>query len=208
MHHAVLVQPADFWDDRVAAQPLVNHVSHVVVDCQAFPALNLHHHVEGGRRLALQHRLLRSAIARFLVAQRNGLDSPHQVRQRGVHNQVVQRVAVGRGDELHAPLGDGAGGGGLLLRAHFVNDDSLRHMVFHCLNHHAMLLRRRGNLHPPRPSDGRMGHVAVASDFVGGVNDDDPLLRFHRQHPRSLAEHGGLADARPSQQQNVLAGEG
>ena len=167
LHLAALVQPANLGDDGVAAQPLVNHVGHVVVDCQPFPALYLHNYVEGGRGLTLQHRLLGAAIARFLVTEGDSLNAAHQIRQRGVHYQVVQRVAVGRGDELHAPLGNGAGGGSLLLSAHFVNDDGLRHVVFHRLDHHAMLLRWGGNLHPPRPPDGRMGNVTVSGDFVG-----------------------------------------
>ena len=115
---------------------------------------------------------------------------------------------MGRGDELHAPLGDGAGGGGFLFRPHFINDDSLGHVVFHRLDHHAMLLRRRSNLHPPGPSDGRVRHVAVAGYLVGGVNNYDPLLGLDRQDSGRLAQHGSLADSRPAQQQDILAGEG
>ena len=167
--------------------------------------LDFHYHIKGGRRLAFQHRLLRAAKARFLVAQGYRLHPANQVGQRGVHNQVVQGVAVGGGYQLHAALGDGAGGGGLLRGSHFVNDDDLRHMIFHRFDHHPVLFGGRRHLHPPGVADGGMGDVAIAGDFVGGVHDDDPLAGLVGQHPRHFPQHGGFAHAGAPQQQDIFA---
>ena len=182
-------------------------MSHIIQHRQPLPALDFHHHIESRRRLSLQHRLLRPAIPRLLIPQRNRLDSPHQIRQRGIHYQIVQSVAVGGSDELHPPLGDRPGRRRFLLRPHLVDHDRFRHMVFHRLDHHPMLLQRRSDLHPPRPPDRRMRHISVPGDFVGSVNDDYPLLRLHRQHPRRFSQHSGLAHPRPAQQQDILAGK-
>ena len=59
---------------------------------------------------------------RLLVAQGHRLDAADEVGEGRVHHQVLQGVAVGGGDELHAALGDGAGGRGLQLRADLVDD--------------------------------------------------------------------------------------
>ena len=208
MDFALFVHPAHFRGDGVAPQPLVDHFGHFIVDGQAVPAVNFHHHIESRRPLAFQHALLRAAVARLLVAQGNRLNAADEVGQGGVHNEVIQGVAVGGGDQLDAALGDGAGGGGLALGAHFVDDDDLRHMVFHRLDHHAVLLRRGGNLHPAGAADGRVRHIAIAGDFVGGVDDDDALMGFHRQHAGHFPQHGGFAHAGAAQQQQILAGEG
>ena len=105
---------------------------------------------------------------------------------------------MGRGDQLHAPLRDSACGGGLLLRAHLVDDDRLGHVVLHGLDHHAVLLGRCRHLHAPGAANGRMGHVTVAGNLIGCVDDDYPFLRFLGEHPGHLAQHGGLANAGPS----------
>ena len=109
------------------------------MDGQALPVLDLDQHVERGRRLALEHRFLRAAPAGLLIAQGDALDAAHQIGQRRVHHQVVQRVAVGRADELHAALGDGARRRRLQLGADLVDDDDLGHVVLHGLDHHRVL---------------------------------------------------------------------
>ena len=66
-----------------------------------------------------------------------------------------------------------------------------------------MLQGRLGHLHTARAANGRVGDVAVAADLVGGVDDHHPLAV--RQHPRRLAQQGGLAHAWLAQQQDALA---
>ena len=180
----------------------------VFVHRQPVPVLYLHHYVEGGRRFSLQDRLLGAPVAGFLVSQRNRLHPADKVRQGGIHNQVVEGVAVGGGNELHAALGNGAGSRRFLFGAHFVDDDHLGHVVLNGLNHNGVLVGGCRHLHSPGASDGRMGYVAVACDLIGSVDDDDPFLGFDRQHTSHLPQHGGLADAGPTEQQDVLVGKG
>src|SRR5207237_9926791 len=50
-------------------------------------------------------------------------------------------------------------------------------------------------------------YVAVAADLIRGVDDHDPLAQRVGQKARALAEHRGLADARPTQEQDALAAD-
>ena len=202
---AVIVHPPHFGRHRVPPQPLVNHLGHILMHRHFVARLNFHYHIKSGRRLAFQHRLLRAAKTRLLVAQRHRLYPANQVGQRGVHNQIVQRVPVGRSHQLHPPLGNSSGGGGLLRRPHLVNDDDLRHMILHRLNHHPVLLGGRRHLHPPGVADGGMGNVPVPGNFVGSVHDDNPLARLVGQHPRHLPQHRRLAHPGAPQQQDIFA---
>lgn len=43
-------------------------------------------------------------------------------------------------------------------------------MVLHRLHHDAVLLRGVGHLHAPRAADGRVWHIAVAANLIGGVD--------------------------------------
>ena len=111
-----------------------------------------------------------------------------------------------RADELDAALGDRACGRGLELRADLVDDDDLGHVVLDRLDHHLVLHRRRADLHPAGLADGRMRDVAVAGDLVRRVDDDDALADVVGEHPRGLAQHRGLADARPAHDEDRLPG--
>src|SRR4029077_16774266 len=48
---------------------------------------------------------------------------------------------------------------------------------------------------------------AVAADLVRGVDDHHALAQLVREQTRTLAQHRGLADARPPQQQDALAAD-
>ena len=111
------------------------------------------------------------------------------------------------GDELHAALRDGARRSRLELDADLVDDDALRHVVLHRLDHHRMLQRRRAHLHATRAPDAWMRYVAVSGDLVRGVDDDDALAHLVAEHARTLAQHRGLADARRAEQQDGLAAD-
>ena len=116
-----------------------------------------------------------------------------------VQYQVVQGIAMSSSNELNTPFGNGAGCRCLLLGAYLVNDYDFGHMVFHCLNHYCVLLTGSDHLHPSGVTDGPVGHVTVARDFVGGIDDYDPLFAFIGQHPGHLTQHGSFADTRSSQ---------
>ncbi len=204
--HAGLVAPAHLGREGVAAQHGVDGLGHVGVDGHAVTVLDLDHHVEGGRSLALEHRLLRSPAAGLVVTERHRLDAADEIRERGVQHQVVEVVAVRGADELHAALGDGAGGDGLQLRADLVDDDDLGHVVLDGLDHDRVLTVGRLDLHAPGAADAGVRDVAVAGDLVAGVDDDDALVEVVGQHAGSLAQHRRLADAGPSHDQDRLAG--
>ena len=80
---------------------------------------NLHQGIEGRRRLTFENGFLRSTATGFFVAQRDGVNSAEQIRKRGVHQKVVERVAVRRRDQLDAAFGDGAAPPALPLRCRF-----------------------------------------------------------------------------------------
>ena len=110
-----------------------------------------------------------------------------------------------RANQLHAALRNCARSQRLLFAPDLVNHNRLGVVVLHRFNHHLMLARRVGHLHAPRPPHRRMRNVAVAANLVGGVHHHHaPALG---QHTRRFAQHGGLAHARPPQQQNAFARE-
>ncbi|MNS39074.1 hypothetical protein D3C72_713430 [compost metagenome] len=173
---------------------------------QAITVLKLHGDVEGRGSLALQDALLGAAPARLLVREGHRLDAADEVREGGVHQEVLERVAVGRPDELDPALGDGPGREGLLLGADLVDDDDFRHVVLDRLDHHAFLRLGGGHLHAAGPADGGVRDVAVAGDLVGRVDDDHALAELVGQHAGDLAELGGLADAGATHHQDRAAG--
>ena len=58
---------------------VIHRRRHIAVDADELALLLLDEHIEGGRRLALEHRLLRAAPPRLLIPQRHRLDAPHQI---------------------------------------------------------------------------------------------------------------------------------
>ena len=204
---AIFAHGSDLRRDGEAPQPLVDYLGDIVVDGQFVPALYLDHHVKRRRGLAFQDALLGSPVPGFLISQGHGLNAANQVGKCGVHDQVVQGVAVGRGDQLHPPFGDGPGRGGLLLGAHLIDDDGLGHVVLNGFDHYSVLLGRCPNLHPPGAADGGVGHVAVAGDLVGRIDDDHPFPGFLGQDPGHLPQHGGFTHAGAAQEEDVLSGE-
>ena len=168
-------------------------------------AVHLHGQGEGGFGRPFLHGLLGAAAPRLLIAQGHRLNAANQVAEGGVLEQVAEGVAVGRGHQGHAPLGDRAGRLGLQLRADFINDDDLGHVVFHRLDHHLVLQLRPGHLHAPGPADGGVGDVAIAGDLVAGVDHDHAALQVIGQHPGDLAQGRGFAHPGPPHQQQRLA---
>jgi hypothetical protein len=51
-------------------------------------------------------------------------------------------------------------------------------VVFDAFDHHLVLKACVRNLHSACVPDCRVRHVAIASDFVGGVDYDDSFLSF------------------------------
>jgi len=62
-------------------------------------------------------------------------------------------------------------------RADLIDDHDFGHVVLHRLDHGGVLALRRRHLHPPCPTDARVGDVAVAGNLVGCVDDDDALVQ-------------------------------
>src|SRR5262245_7237709 len=79
-------------------------------------------------------------------------------------------------------------------------------MILDCFYHYGVLELGLGDLHAPGPADPGVRNVPVAGDLVGGIDDYDSLLQIIRQNPGRFAQQRGLAHARPSHQENALAG--
>jgi hypothetical protein len=88
--------------------------------------------------------------------------------------------------------------------ADFIDDDDLGHVIFYRLDHHSVLLCGRGHLHTPRPSNARVRNVAVTSDFVGRIHDNDAFAQVIRKQARRFAQQGGLADPRAPEEEQGL----
>src|SRR5205823_545839 len=93
----------------------------------------------------------------------------------------------------------------LLLGADLVDHDDLRHVVLDRLDHHRVLKRRRGDLHPPRAAYARVRDVAVPGDLVRGVHDDHALSHLIRQDARDLSQERRLPNARATEEQDAPA---
>jgi hypothetical protein len=72
-------------------------------------------------------------------------------------------------------------------------------MIFDCLNHHCMLQVGPRNLHSTARAYAGVRDIAITTDFVRCVHDDDPLYEFSRKDARALAQQCGFSDAGPAQ---------
>jgi hypothetical protein len=205
-HFAVRPAASNRRQHGLAAQDPVDDFRDVLVDRHVAPVLDLDDDVERRRRLALEHRLLGAASTRLFVAQRDALDPADQIRQRRIHHQVLERVAVGGRNELHAALGNRAGGRRFELGANLVDDDDLGHMVLDGLDHDRVLHRRGGYLHASRAAHRWVRDVAVAADLVGGVNDHHPLAEVVGQHACRFAQQRRLTNSRTAHHQDAATG--
>ena len=172
----VAVDVANFGGERPAAQQGIDGLGDFMVHDHALAFLDLDEDVEGGRGFAFEHGLLGAAAAGLLVGQGDGIDAADQVGEGWVHEQVFEGIAVGGADELDAAFGDGAGGDGFELAADFVDDDGFGHVIFDGFDHDFMLQGGRCDLHAAGAADGWVGDVAVAGDFVAGIDDDDAFF--------------------------------
>mmetsp|Transcript_4807 Transcript_4807/g.13884 ORF Transcript_4807/g.13884 Transcript_4807/m.13884 type:complete len:309 (+) Transcript_4807:1559-2485(+) len=109
---------------------------------------------------------------------------------------------MGRADQLHTTLCNRPARQRLRFRTNLVHDHDFRHVVLHGLDHHAVLLRGVRHLHPPRPSNRRMRHIAIPADFIARVDDDHTLVQFIAQYPGHLANHRRFAHARSPQEED------
>jgi len=79
-------------------------------------------------------------------------------------------------------------------------------MVLDRFDHHLVLERCGWNLHPSGGADARVRNVAIAGDFIAGVDDHNTLSDFIGEDAGHFAEFGGLTDAWTTQQQDRLPG--
>jgi len=146
---------------------------------------------------------LRAPSAGFFIREGDRFDAADEVGKRRIEQQIFQRVAVRRADELNAALGYGTCGDGFQFTTDLVDHDDLGIVVLDRLDHHFVLECRFTDLHATGAADGRMGNIAVAGDLVRRVDNYDALLL--RQDASSLTQHGGFANGRTSDQQDALA---
>jgi hypothetical protein len=129
-----------------------------------------------------------------------------QIRESGIHQEVVERIAVRRRNQLHAALSNGSRRLRFGLRPDFIDHDNFGHVVFNRLDHHGMLQIGSWNLHPPARADAWMRNIAITADFVGSIDNNHTLDHFSGQDASGFAEKRGLSDSRTTQQQQALSG--
>ena len=204
LHLALLVPVPDLHRRGLAPEDSVDRLCDIGPHRQMIPVLDLHHHIERGRRFPLQDRFLGPSSASLLVAQGHRLDAPHQIAEGGVERQIVQGAPMGCPHQLHAPLRYGARGLRLQNGAYLVDHYDLRHVILHGLDHHRVLHRRSDHLHAPSSPYGRVGDIAVTPYLVAGIHDHHSLV--FRQDPSHLAKHRRLPHAGLSQKQDAFPG--
>ena len=91
---ALRIPHSDFWSGRSAPEQFVHRFGYIVMDGKLVHLHDLYDHVESWRRFPLKYGLLSSSPLCFFVAQSDCLNAADQVAQCGVHQQVLQRVAV------------------------------------------------------------------------------------------------------------------
>jgi len=162
------------------------------MDGQQIALLDLDENIKGRRRAAFQNGFLGAAPPGFLIDRVTDRYRPPD-QKGGIEEQIFKRAAVSGPDQLDTPLGNGAGGDGFELAADLIDHDHFGVVVFDRFDHHFVLKGWGRNLHAAGFSNGRVRHIAVTADFVGGIDDDDAL--GFGQHTGRLAQHGRFADA-------------
>ena len=61
-------------------------------------------------------------------------------------------------------------------------------MVFHGFNHHIMLIRDFSDLHSSRAPNSRMRHIAIARDFIRGIDNHHALAQLVGKYSRDDAD--------------------
>ncbi len=107
-----------------------------------------------------------------------------------------------RADKLDTALGNGSRRLCLKFSSDLVDDDHFGVVVFHRLDHDFMLQRWLGDLHPPRATNRRVRHVAIAADFVARIDNHDTL--GFRQYTRRLTQHRRFTNAGCAENQDAL----
>ncbi len=144
-----------------------------------------------------------AAPSGFFIGQGNALDAADQIGQRRIEQQIFQRVTVGGADELNAALIDGARRLGFTFPADLIDDDDLRVVILHRLDHGFVLVGRARNLHAAGAADGRMRNIAVTTNLVAGIDDDHPFLLG--QNAGHFAQHRRFADSGATQNEDAMS---
>jgi hypothetical protein len=80
-------------------------------------------------------------------------------------------------------------------------------VVLDRFDHDVVLEGGCGHLHASGAADCGVGDVAVAPDFVRGVDDDHALVRVVGEDAGDFAQHRRLADAGAPEEENAFAAE-
>jgi hypothetical protein len=188
-----------------AAEHLIDRFGNVFVDYEQVLVLNLNQDVKCRGRLALEDGLLGPSAPGLFIGERNRLNPADQIGQSRVQHEILERISVDGGYQLDASLGYGASSQGLLSGPDLVDYDDLGHVIFDGFDHDRMLHFGLGHLHSPGAANSGVGNVAVAGDFIRRIDDYDSLLQVIGEDSGRLTQQRGLANARPSHQEDTLA---
>src|SRR6266545_7761193 len=117
------------------------------MDCEAIAVLDFNEHIKGGWSASFEDRFLCAASTRFLIRQGHCFNPTDKITQRGIEEQVIERLTMCRADELHTALGNRTSCLRFELAPNLVNDNHLGIMILDRFDHHFMLEHWLAHLH-------------------------------------------------------------
>jgi len=130
-------------------------------------AADLDHAIESGWSTAFESCLfvlVRTSCS--VIANRCRLDTADNIAHRRIIENTLQTMAMDRCDNTNASLSDCATRPRILGTAKLVDDDDLRRVVAHGLQHHVSLSLRWRNAHPTRIADACVRNSSIAANLA------------------------------------------
>src|SRR5262245_36197209 len=109
-------------------------------------------------------------------------------------------------NKLHTALRDCSCRLCFSFRADLVDNDDLGHVIFNGLDHHGVLQIRPRNLHSPARTNARVCDIAVTTNFVGCIDDNDALHQLGGQDTGTFSQQCSLSDTGAAEQQETFSG--
>lgn len=101
----------------------------------------------------------------------------NQIRECRILHDILNLLSMSSPYKHDASLGNWPASMSFSFCANLINYNHLRHVIFYCFNHHAMLQRWLRYLHSSCAPYCCMRNIAIASNFITGINNHLPNLK-------------------------------